>query len=241
MAGAPCADSSECVVLAYADRAALIAVASDGAGGAQKAEVGSALACRLFLDEIRLLFQTGGSPTDITREFVEHLVMKFQSEAATCADDEGISVHEYACTFLAAVVGEDSAVVVQVGDGATVARPADDVDQFCLVFWPQHGEYANETAFLTDASALDSLEYRLIQHEIDEIAIFTDGLERMVLDFEKKTAHMPFFESMLRPLRQESAGHLEDLSHSLAVFLDSPKVNDHTHDDKTLILASRLS
>src|SRR5258707_10769622 len=182
----------------------------------------------------------GGSPADITREFVEHAVIKFQSEAATFADTERLGVVEYACTFIAAIVSEDAATVIQLGDGGTVTRQGNDCE-FSLVFWPQHGEYVNDTVFLTDEAALKSLEYKLIEHEINEVALFTDGLERMVLDFAKKTPHDPFFESMLKPLRRESSGHIEDLSHSLTVFLDSSRVNQHTHDDKTLILASRLS
>ncbi|MCA1636602.1 MAG: hypothetical protein LC802_23660, partial [Acidobacteria bacterium] len=40
-------------------------------------------------------------------------------------------------------------------------------------------------------------------------------------------------------LRQAPEDRREKLSASLAAFLDSPKVNDCTDDDKTLILATR--
>ena len=74
----------------------------------------------------------------------------------------------------------------------------------------------------------------------ESLAVFTDGIERLVLDFADLTPHEPFFSSMIIPVeRSEKGGRLSGLSQSLHAFLDSDKVNDRTDDDKTLILAAR--
>src|SRR6185437_11768117 len=58
--GAPCQDASVCRLLQSPDGSnVLVAVVSDGAGSAEKAEEGSLLACNLFIDEIAALFECG--------------------------------------------------------------------------------------------------------------------------------------------------------------------------------------
>ena len=48
----------------------LVAVASDGAGSAKRADVGSALACSLFLQEMEALL-TDGEIESITEDFLK--------------------------------------------------------------------------------------------------------------------------------------------------------------------------
>ena len=82
---------------------------------------------------------------------------------------------------------------------------------------------------------------RLIDRSIDEVAIFTDGLQGLALHYESRRAHTPFFQPMFAWMRPAGSGYCEGLSSSLTSFLNSKKVNDRTDDDKTLILATRRS
>lgn len=236
----PCADVCYCFTI-EAEEEILVVVAADGAGSAKKGESGSALACRLFAEEIRLLFSDGGSTEEITREFAGYWVLKLQNEIKVLADADGATVRDYACTFIGGVVGQGCAAFLQVGDGAIVIDSHGEASEYRTVFWPQHGEYANQTTFVTDEIAFESFQHQLFHQPINEVAIFTDGLERLVLDFQNSKAHSPFFEAMFKPMRNERSGHSDSLSFSLVSFLDSPKVNDRSFDDKTLILATRLS
>jgi hypothetical protein len=69
--------------------------------------------------------------------------------------------------------------------------------------------------------------------------VFSDGIERLVLKFESRTAHQPFFNSFIAPVRNGDAEGLnQNLSVLLRQYLDSPGVNARTDDDKTLILAA---
>lgn len=62
-----------------------------------------------------------------------------------------------ACTLLGAVLATDRALFLQVGDGAIVIGTGAG---YRPVFWPQGGEYPNETHFVTDPTAVAQLECR---------------------------------------------------------------------------------
>ena len=110
------------------------------------------------------------------------------------------------------------------------------------VFWPQTGQYVNETRFVTDSDAAVHLECVVLAETVAEIALLTDGLQTLALHYQHQQAHTPFFRPMFHQLRaQTEPGSSELLTNALARFLASPAVNERTHDDKTLILATRLS
>jgi hypothetical protein len=135
-----------------------------------------------------------------------------------------------------AVVGPDAAVFAQLGDGAIVYH---DGNRYAPVFWPQSGEYHNATHFLTDASYTQHLQVGRFAATVSEVAMFTDGLQMLALNYADRSAHQPFFTPMFRALR--STGNHADLSPALRGFLESKDINERTDDDKTLVLASRLS
>jgi hypothetical protein len=239
--GLGCQDNSACSLMTTADGSpVLVAVASDGAGSAQLAAVGSELACTLFTQEMRELFESGGTARDITREFAQNWLTHFQHRVAVLAESEGLKPRDFACTLLAAVVGTDCGAFIQIGDGAIVIPGQEDPDDYCWVFWPQQqGEYANQTNFATASEAHIWLVHDLIEQRIDEVAVFTDGIQHLALHYQSLTAHSPFFRPVFGWLRLAAAGHLEKFSDALSAYLNSPKVNDYTDDDKTLILATR--
>lgn len=109
------------------------------------------------------------------------------------------------------------------------------------VFWPDRGEYANTTHFVTQDEVLEHLQFESVRREIVEAALLSDGLQSIALNYQQQTAHEPFFKGFFKPLRAATEGRSHELSQSLAVFLSSPRVNEKTDDDKTLVLASRIS
>lgn len=239
-AGTPCQDASACRLLTSADGSSvLVAVVADGAGSARKSEVGAALACSLFVEEMSSLFELGGAVREITLDFAKSWITRFRNEVTLRAESEELKPRDFACTFLAAVVGSDSAVFLQIGDGAIVVSSRNEPDEYGHIFWPQQGEYANVTNFATDPAAHEKLEHSLVNHCIDEVALFSDGLQSLALHYESRMAHTPFFRPVFAWLRPAPAGFSEKLTFSLASYLDSQKVNDCTDDDKTLILATR--
>lgn len=240
--GLPCQDLSCCRIVSDPyGRQVLLAVASDGAGSAPRSLDGATLAVAWFLRDFGDAATCSGLD-GITKKFIQDWLYRIRSEIRDRAEAHDLSPREFACTILGAVVGYDRAAFFQIGDGAIVVSNRTEPDDYGWVFWPQHGEFANQTNFLTQEDALKVLEFELEEQCIDEVAIFTDGIERLVLDLQEKTAHAPFFRTLFGWLaKNEPAAVGEEIPESEIVsrYLGSTQINDRTDDDKTLILATR--
>jgi hypothetical protein len=139
---------------------------------------------------------------------------------------------------VSAIVFNDHAVISHIGDGACVLRKRGSMS-WEVPSWPAHGEYASSTYFVTD-DPQPNLQFSLIEGEVSELAVFSDGIERLVLDFSNKTAFEGFFDPMFRPLATLGPGRERSLSASLRKYLDSPHVLERTDDDKSLVMAKRV-
>jgi protein phosphatase 2C-like protein len=236
----PCQDASVCQVLTTTEgQPVLVALVADGAGSADRAEVGARLACTFLLDEITAHLAAGGAPRDLTRDVVTELLHALQDRIGAQAAAEDRNLRDFASTLLGAVVGLGEAVFFQVGDGAIVVSTPEEEDGYAWVFWPGSGEYENTTFFVTDADVASRLEWDASERPIDQVALFSDGLQRLALHYQSRTAHAPFFRSKMQVLEAAEDASPAALSAQLALFLSSPPVNERTDDDKTLILATR--
>jgi hypothetical protein len=240
----PCQDSSECRLVQAVFGDVLVTVISDGAGSASRAEAGSSLACDVFVDRIERHYRSGLSVRDLSDERVKDWLAILATEIKILAKKEGREPRDYACTLLGAVVEVDKAAIFQVGDGAIVVATSQSPDSYVPVFWPQRGEYANLTHFATAEDAtlrLDYCQWPDDEHSgsLVEVALLSDGLQSLALDYQARTAHAPFFRPILTRLRAEPAGHSQPVSGLLTSFLGSSRVNERTDDDKTLVIATR--
>jgi hypothetical protein len=236
----PCQDASRVEVVRDAGGAeVLVAVASDGAGSATLAQLGSSLACDLFVDDVRSRIEGGNTRALLSDNFIADWFVKFRGVATGWSGPDSGRIQDFACTLLAAVVWSDRAIYFQIGDGAIVESRRKEPDQYDVVCWPQQGEYANMTNFLTDADATKNVIREERSVAIDEVAMFTDGIQRLALDYRARSAHAPFFAPLFAWLRPRPGGLSRELSDSLSVYLNSEKINSRTDDDKTLILATR--
>ena len=240
--GTPCQDSSACDVVGHpATDEILIAVVSDGAGSARLSQIGSTEACRHLVRRLIELFDAGYSVIELTPPIAIALIRDLQSHLHDTAVQHDAALRDLACTLVAAVIAPTAAFFIQVGDGLIVVSPrTDPIDEFSWIFWPERGEYANTTVFLSDSDVIDHVQHLTVPYGIDEVALLTDGLQDLVLDYRERSPHAPFFSRMMAPLRHSHASnHLTTLSEALATYLASPNVCDRTDDDKTLVLASR--
>ncbi|HEV7517613.1 MAG TPA: PP2C family serine/threonine-protein phosphatase [Thermoanaerobaculia bacterium] len=238
--GLPCQDASACLLVPTAEgQTVLVALLADGAGSASRAEAGAQLACTFLLGEITAALAAGAALTTLTREAIADLLRQLQARIGQQAEAEGRQARDFAATLVAAVVGAREAVFFQVGDGAIVVSTPEDGDAYSWVFWPGSGEYENTTFFLTDADVERHLEWERSEQPVDQVALFSDGLQRLALHYQSRTAHAPFFRSKMQVLEAAEDAAPARLSEQLARFLSSPEVNARTDDDKTLILATR--
>ncbi len=211
----------------------LIAAVSDGAGTAKRSKAGASLAVARFLRDF-----AGIDTASVDRSFVVEWVSSVRDEIATLAADEGNQVYDYACTMLGAVVAESGAIYLQIGDGAIVVG-TEEVEEYTWIFWPQHGEYANTTSFLTQENAAEVLEFEK-GAPVREIALFSDGIERLVLDFSAKSVYSPSFRPIFKWLAATEVSDSREPSETLVAYLSSDHINKRTDDDKTLVMATRV-
>jgi hypothetical protein len=176
----------------------------------------------------------------LTGDYFKEWIAAFQKEIKVIAEQNETSSREYACTFVAAIIDMEQSVFAQIGDGGIVILDSEIEDSYKTVFWPQQGEFANQTNFLTDAKAEANLMFKTIGRTVKEIAVFTDGMQSLVLNEEIKNAHGLFFKPIFAALRKAEAGCAEALQNGMVDYLMSSRVTERTDDDKTLIFATRF-
>jgi hypothetical protein len=217
----------------------MIAALADGAGSAERSDEGARLASSLAVNFIHQAFDEGacvGNARAVLRNAAAEarLALEKKSEALGCGIDE------FASTLQIAVLSSNGSAFGQIGDCAIVIDEGEN--GWTPVHWPDHGEYANTTRFLTEADGLDALRIEMFERPPRRIAMFSDGLERLVLDFQTRKAHAPFFDSILSRLcaASSSEGEAGEVSAEIAALLGSDKVNSRTDDDKVLLCAALI-
>ncbi|GGK42388.1 hypothetical protein GCM10008955_40180 [Deinococcus malanensis] len=219
------------------DQPLLLLVTSDGAGSAAHSDEGSMQACQATVQWLEMRLSDG-------QEFLdEHdgltLVASLRTVLENYAEEQDYALRDLACTLNVAAVLPDRAWFLQVGDGAAVVQSASSPLE--VVVWPDNGEYANQTYFLTDV-AEKHIHTRLIDAVLDRVALMTDGLQTLALSLQQRGPHPPFFEPLFQAVDgldgMGTEAH-QALQGGLERFLNGPNINARTSDDKTLILCSR--
>jgi Protein phosphatase 2C len=216
----------------------LVMIASDGAGSASLSHEGSQMVCQVLLEKISQFLEEGWTLDQITERYARFLLRYVSARLGRVARLREIKKRDFAATLLVALIGDEYAAFFQLGDGAIVINSDDG---YRPVFWPQSGEYANETYFVTDTSAAKNLKFTFLNETINEVALFTDGIQGLALKYDTQAAHSPFFRPLFEYLRSVSEEALPQLNEQIEKFLDSDAVNTRTNDDKTLILACRFA
>lgn len=233
------ADSQDHSLVRYVGSAAdgaLVACVADGAGTAALSSLGARLACEAIVELVADRFETRRTLADIQPseavQWCELTRRRLESEAETRRRE----IRDFASTLCGAVIARRQSIFFQIGDGAIVARRHGALG---VVFWPQSGEYLNTTSFLTSPDFQERLQVRLVQGEFADVALFTDGIERLALQFDALAPHAPFFQPLFAAVRGNR--DVEALAADLKRFLESDSVLKKNDDDKTLLLACRIA
>jgi serine/threonine protein phosphatase PrpC len=232
--GTPCQDSSR--VRAFDGKAAgtLVACVSDGAGSAKHSAVGSLVVCNSVVESVDAFLEAGGKITDLTAKNALEWVDLARSRIEEEANSRDTRFTDFAATVCAAILSPQGTCFFQIGDGAIVLRSSGVSG---VVFWPESGEYVNTTTFITSKEYRDRLQFHVTDRPYEQVALFTDGIERIALRFDSLTPHPPFFEPLFQALA--TLENWQSLGDKLEQFLKSESVGRRSDDDKTLILATR--
>lgn len=235
--GTACQDFACAKLFIRPEGQVIAAVVSDGAGSASHAETGSKLVCLSFLRACRE-FLIAKPLEKLAEDDVWDWLDEVRETINAKASSLELRPRDFASTLVAVLAGPEASIVVHVGDGAAVWRKP-GAEGWEVPSWPYHGEYASTTVFVTD-DPQPKLSYFRMDEPIQEFALFSDGIERLVLEQATKSAHAPFFNRMLVPLRTSDAvGPDKNLSAALKDYLGSAGVCERTDDDKSLILGVR--
>lgn len=212
-----------------------IAAVCDGAGTAEYGGQGAAIAARTFTNEIANTVKR--SLKSITDQVIWDAVDLIRDQITIASQKRDLVMRDFATTLVACISDGRNTIAVHIGDGTIVGRLAKN-ELWQSLSWPEHGEYASTTYFLTDTSEV-KLRISRYSDSIDRIVLMTDGLERLALDFAQLIPHTPFFAGISEPI--SAAGDNRgspQLAMALQKYLDSPAINERTDDDKTLVIAA---
>jgi serine/threonine protein phosphatase PrpC len=233
--GTPCQDSSRVRTFDGRATGTLVACVSDGAGSAKHSATGSLAVCNAVVESVDAFLAGDGKITALETKNALDWVDLARSRIEEEADARDARATDFAATISVAILSPEGSCFFQIGDGAIVLRSGDVSG---VVFWPESGEYANTTTFITSKEYRDRLRFYVTERAYKQVALFTDGIERIALRFDSLTPHPPFFDPLFQALA--TLENWQSLGDNLEQFLKSESVGKRSDDDKTLILATRI-
>ncbi|AIE84935.1 PP2C family serine/threonine-protein phosphatase [Fimbriimonas ginsengisoli] len=220
--GKTCADWAGCRVIGET----LYAAVSDGAGSAPCSYLGSMVAVTTFL---------GAAPQRLASDGPAAVLTAIQDVVALTAKDQNVPIDDLACTLVAAAVGPEKSIFMQVGDGAAVFRIEEGYETAII---PDQGEFLNTTYFVTMTTAHEHLKVREVIGSIQDLALFTDGIQGLVLHPGTDAPHEAFFQTVFRNIRAPQ-GNDSAAEAWLSNMLASEMVTNRTDDDTSIVVARR--
>ncbi len=226
----PCQDAYFC----FSDGDIFIAAVADGAGSAAHGGHGAWLCCRGLKNLARkYVAKNNQLPSKYIFATWLSQVINHTAEISASLDK---TPRDFASTLIFLASNGKETFVAQVGDSCAVFKDHDTDDWICPV-WPTKGHYASTTCFVTDRVV--QLYFAEHKHNVSRVALFSDGLEKLILDQKTKVASPGFLDPITNPLSNGTRGLNRALSREVKLFLGSQRVLDRTDDDKTIILAQR--
>ncbi len=223
----PCQDRCACAVFASAD----------GGESAAFSERGAQTVCDDLLEQVAAAVRESSDLDALSDEMVRSWFLGVRERLRLMARETGSEIREFAATALLVVASERQTICAQIGDGGIVLRRGPG-EPFEIAVWPEGGEYANQTFFVTDDAAPERIELRRFD-EVADVVAFSDGLQNLALQQSSKSAFEPFFGPLIQTVRTRDS-EFDAFRGELVAYLNSEAVNRRTDDDKSLAVGCRL-
>ncbi len=228
-------DGQDYALFSQSDHA-LFGVVSDGAGSAELGGIGSQLVCETFILSAKAKLLDVPDLKDWTSEDILGVFSSIVSVVKERAEADQRLFGEYSATMVACIITAECALFAQIGDGAAVVE-IDGVYE--PVLWPEESEFANTTYFITADDAISHFFAKRIDRPVKFGALFTDGIQYLVLDFKTKQAHQPFFKTVHTKAAAGEAGLSDSTADWLTAMLKSPQVSSRSDDDTSIAVFCR--
>ena len=213
-----------------------VSVVSDGAGSTNFGGQGASISCRTISTKISCHLKLYKKlPTD--EEFmswIDHV----RDQIFLASVQKNTTPRDFSATLQVVVTNGEETFSAQIGDGCSVFKDL-ETQKWFIPKWPDHGEYASTTYFITDEIKVNCSLNRFTT-PIDSVVSFTDGIERLALDFVSYQPHDGFFNAVAKPVHDsKKPGKDFVLTSELERFLSGNSVCSRTDDDITLVVAVR--
>lgn len=216
----------------HREKNTLIAAVCDGAGSARFSDVGARYVTRLFVQRLSELPEVDYLSAEQVKSGAIRILNEIRQQLADLATQKGHDLKDYACTLVAAWIGDKNGWLVHLGDGLAVVTDKNTQTTLSL---PENGEYSNQTWFLTATDWQPHLRFTPIEHS-QQLILMSDGVQPFAMNKQGNGLYDPFITPVIRYLSQVD----EELGNK-ALFgtLDDPRTYEITGDDKTLLIAFR--
>lgn len=234
-AGTPCQDSFR---IAEMSGGILIAAVADGAGSAPRSQEGAIAAVELLSEFLSDHLRPDKTMIDDFESLLRRAFFYVAGVLKIVAKEDQAQLSEFHTTLTCAIATQAYLAIAQVGDGAVAVRGISGTLE--TVMFPEHGEYANSTYFVTQLpEAKNRLHIRILKKPCTALGLTTDGLIDIAFDapYGECQPFGPFFDPLFDRVAMAAPG--DGLSQRLLSFLDSPLISEATSDDLTLVLAVR--
>ncbi len=255
----PCQDS--CIVEHFKNFS--ITVVADGAGSCLNSHIGSALVTQYCVFHFREIVVRKGwnskrtSPTEQEwHQEAKIALHKVRTDMENFCISNELELKSLSSTVIVLIALRFGLLVTHIGDGRAGYCNAELV--WVPIIIPYHGEFANETVFITsDFWELDTIdeyiESRVIREPINAFCVLSDGCEKAsfqcyLFDKEKEvyydpnTPHPQFFNPNVEALLQliESGMNQNEINDLWRNFLTEGNLKLQSElDDKTMVLGIR--
>lgn len=223
----------------YRSQGSFLAIAvADGAGYAASAGEGSKTAAGHYANAMMQWNQKyGGNPNRNGAAALDRACAEAFKEAAQAVtrrcDELKQPLAELATTLVTTTVNQHGASVRQTGDGGIIVIHRSG--NLTIPTPPQKGHLANETRFITqEGEPTRGVGATLDPGDIDAIMLFTDGMERLLLDRDGNPHDASAGHLMRWAMQQRKT---ETASKELEAYLSSSDMVDLILDDAAVCIA----
>ncbi len=221
----------------------IIAAVADGAGSAPLSHEGARTATSTAITMLRYLIrrtpESALSPDQAVKTLSQ--AVRYTSQALKLkARQNHAKLAELATTIQLVLANERLISTLHIGDGRTIVNSK---DSYINLNPPYNGEYANETAFITSSEHPASdyaigLNLKTMESkDTQQIAIFTDGLDPLAVNYPTDEPHTGFFRPAFNALARSKEP--ESAAKKLADALGTDAAQRKSSDDITLVMATR--
>ena len=222
--GFPCQDAFGYAV----GEGRLVAVVCDGAGSAEKSDIGA----KVCADSVSAFIANFASdlPANCEQGVIEQAVEAARAVIEKNARDLVMPMRELACTLVGAVLNKEGGCLFHIGDGMAVVELMDGATVLSL---PENGEYSNETYFVTYEDWQAHLRVVPFSGAIRCLTLMSDGAMPFAINRARTGLCEPFMDPVKSYLTTVGESDGND---ALQATLADERTWPITSDDKTILL-----